>query len=240
MKIAALPVVLTLGLVLSACGGTPTPAETAAEQTPSDTPTATPTPDPAPPALADLVVTPEGLGTIGIGQAPAPDPATAMVVFDDDICVSSDFGIEAGDPLAGGWAPLDIYGDGAGTPTAGVSGRAAFEIFVKDDAVARIDVADPRIPTAEGVRVGDPLTAVTAAYPGVKPAVSSSISKVYRIPGTAGALDIEVKVETADSTGYWDADEVDTVGWIRVNPVSTAAYGVAGGDNVIFGCGYTP
>jgi hypothetical protein len=237
MRLAAAPMVLGLVLALGACGATPAPAPTVAEETPTVTPT--PTPDPAPPALADLVVTPEGLGTLHIGEAPEQDPATDMVAFDDDICVSPEYGIEAGDPQAGGWAPLDIYGDGSGDPTAGLSGRAAFAISVRDDVVTRIDLKDSQIPTDGGVRIGDPVSAVLSAHPDAVVAFSSPASKVYRVTGSAGVLDIEVKVESAELPGYWDPSEVDTVGWIRVSTAGTAAYGVAGTDNTIFGCSYT-
>jgi hypothetical protein len=235
MRGFAVPVLVAVAVSMAGCAGPePTPEPT----TTITTPTPTPTPTPAPPALADLVVTPDGLGTLRIGDAPAPDPATAMVAFDDDICVYPEYGIEAGDPLAGGWAPLAIYGDGG--PTAGIEGNAAFQIFVKDDVVVRIDLKDSSIPTEGGVRIGDTRDDLLAAHPDAVKAASSPISEVYRLTGSAGALDIEVKVEGAEFSGYWEPTDVDTVAWIRVVSRDTEAYGVAGGENVIFGCGYTP
>ncbi|MFT4285574.1 MAG: hypothetical protein QM598_12140, partial [Protaetiibacter sp.] len=80
----AVPLVVA-ALALSACASDPEPAGStpppAASQTPS------PTPTPTRPALDELVLTPEGLGDIRIGQpVPDADPALAIVTWNARGC----------------------------------------------------------------------------------------------------------------------------------------------------------
>ncbi|CAN5263137.1 hypothetical protein BH11ACT3_BH11ACT3_23360 [soil metagenome] len=237
-SVTFLAVAVAATLALSACA-IPQGDPTQSAEPPTVTATPTPTVVAGPPALDDLVLTADGLGTLVIGQPPAADPATAMVSFDDDICVYEDYGIAVGDPLAGGWAPNAEYGDGS-TPTAGIGGVAAFQVLIKDGVLARLDVSHLPIATDGGLRIGDARADVLAAHPSATLVISSPISEVYRVMGTVGVLDIEVAIEDASFAGYWPPSDLNTVLWMRVQPIGTEPYAVAGGENAIFGCGYTP
>lgn len=203
------------------------------DPTPSvTTPTPTPTPTPARPALADLVLTPEGLGNLAIGEAPVEDPATAMVTFDPVRCVAPEYGIEAGDPRAGGWAPDASYAEST------LWGESAFQVFV-DGTLQRLEVYGSTIPTSGGLHIGDPSSAVLAAHPEAQLVLSNYISELYVVHGTAGDLSIEVTIVPPDMPTYW-GEQADTVLGMRVTPTGTEPFAVAGGENVIRGCSYTP
>jgi hypothetical protein len=221
--------VLTAG-TLAGCGGTP---EAAPSPSPTiESPTPTPTPDPTRPALADLRLTTEGLGTLKIG-GPLPDtddPATSMVAWDPDVCVNEDVGIGPDDPLAGGFATDPSYLTG--------SDFDPFFIGFVDGVLIRVDVRSPTIATDGGLRVGDPTSAITAAHPDAVHVLDrGGISQVFQVTGTNGILLIEASVDSGD--GYWAAGEADKVITMIVRPAGTEPFGISGSDNVVFGCGYS-
>lgn len=217
--------------LLTGCGGEPEGAPTtSASETPTST--STPTPDPTRPALADLELSTEGLGTLRIGGTlpDTDDPSTAMVAWDPDVCASGDLGISASDPRAGGYATDPSYLSG--------SILDPFYIGFTDPAVlTRIDVRDGTIPTDGGLRVGDPTSAVLTAHPDAALVLDRPLSDVYQVTGTAGILLIEVSTDSGD--GYWAADELDKVIDLIVVPAGSEPFGIAAGDNVVFGCSYT-
>ena len=76
-------------------------------ETPSASETAEAEPTPTPlsrPALADLELSPDGLGPLLLGEPPVSDPALRMVAFEPEGCTDAEtgesFGIVAGDPAA--------------------------------------------------------------------------------------------------------------------------------------------
>jgi len=228
----AVTVALAVACVAGMAGCAQPEVEADPPQASAAPPSPTPTPTPSRPALADLVLTTEGLGTLVIGQAPPVDPATAMVTFDPVLCVAPEYDIEAGDPLAGGWAPDPSYAEST------FWGDSAFQVYV-DGTLRRLEVYGRTIPTSGGLHIGDPSSAVLVAHPDAQLVISGEISDVYVVHGTAGDLSIEVTVVPADMPTYW-GDLADTVLGLRVTPTGTDPFAVAGGENVIFGCNYTP
>jgi hypothetical protein len=242
MKRAALSVALTLVLTLTACAAEPLPEETVAETTPTPTATPTPTPEPTRPAATELLVSPDGLGTIHIGATlpDTDDPDTALVVLTPDHCLApeADYGEEPTEP---GWtadpslvSPTATYLN----PDAG----APFSLGVDGSTVTRIDIRGSGPATAEGIQVGSKRADVLAAYPDAKLAFSSIISEVYQISGADSQLLIEVAVEGSGADGYWSggaAKVKNRVLIMRIIPSTEKPRAVAGGDNVVFGCSYS-
>jgi hypothetical protein len=231
-------VVLVAGLALTSCSSVALEASGAPVESEAMVPAPTPT-QATRPAVADLHLTSDGLGTLRMG-GPLPDtddPATAMVAWDPERCVNADYGIGADDPLAGGWAPHAAYDlDQDQDQDQGL--RSAFQVQGEAGTLVRLDVYHPGIQTEGGVQVGDPEAAVLAAHPDAEVVVETPMSRLYQVHGTRGDLNIEVKVEGAGFEGYWAGSE-GTVLVLRLTPTGSDPTPVAGGDNVIFGCGYT-
>jgi hypothetical protein len=144
-----------LALTLSACdpsGGAPTPTVTAADPTPVDSPT--PVPEPTKPALSELVITPEGLGNVGIGvEIAAVAPEFDAAVFVADYCAAYD-GVDPGKWVAN-------Y-----EPALSRESADPFNFYVDEHNVPLVlSVGTSEIPTDHGVRVGDTEDALVAAYP---------------------------------------------------------------------------
>jgi hypothetical protein len=173
----------TLLLVVSALvltGCTPPAEETApsASSSASVTPTPTPTVE-APavkPTLARLVLSPEGLGPIVIGEPIAVEPVdVAVAVFDDTFC---DFG-DSSDH--GGWKPnYDLTADGHWPFLP--EGAA-----VVTDPVTSITVQSNEIRTAQGLGLGSTNAQLAAQYGDIAP-VESFGYLGYSVPGTRGQL----------------------------------------------------
>jgi hypothetical protein len=220
------PIILAGVLTLSACdpaapGATsePTPAETVAA-----TPTPTPTPT-APPAVEDLALSAEGMGTLHFGEAPDAAPATRMIVEDPEACAEF---APAGSPDATRWRPIALYGGDAET--------LMFGVAVTDGLLRRIDVFDPEIPTDAGVKIGDPDSSVTAAYPGAS-IVETDLTDVYVVSGDAGTLQIEVARERGlFDTPYWHADQADRVTYLHATIAGVEPFTVAASENIAGGC----
>lgn len=90
MRVSAVIAGAALVLMVTACAPSPEPQPTQTVEESSSTPTPTPTPTIEPvvkPALSDMVISPDGLGPIVIGQAySATDPATDVLVWDETFC----------------------------------------------------------------------------------------------------------------------------------------------------------
>jgi hypothetical protein len=224
-----------LGLVLLA-GCTPAPAEPSASPAPSSEaePTPSSSPEPTePPARADLVLRPDGLGTLVIGEpVPEADDPTAMIVFDDDACVSDIGGIAPGDPNAGAWVQIPLY-------DAGPEGGGIFGVGVSDGGIVEgVQVyGSDEIPTEEGIRVGSTVAELLAAYPGIAgPGGDVGISVFYLVDGPGGRLNIEVAVDDPELPGYWESRFIDTVLGMTAVPSGTPGFTIAGSDGGVGGC----
>jgi hypothetical protein len=228
--------VLAVGALgaLTACD----PSAPAPTSSASDSPSAEPTPSdtetdpPSPPAAADLALSAEGLGTLVFGEAPDTDPATAMIVFDATVCTDErtglDAGIEEGDPYAGLWLPIPTYRDPG-------SDYGAWGVWVDDSAtLARIDLYDDRTPTDEGIRIGDTVDDVLAAYPGAT-LVEELLTDIYVVTGTTGTLQIEVASQPDDMV-YWEDGQVDHVMYIHAARLDIPPFTVAASENIVGIC----
>ncbi|MCU1441522.1 MAG: hypothetical protein JWP85_2519 [Rhodoglobus sp.] len=186
---------------------------------PRPTPTSTPAPVPTKPAVADLVLTPDGLGPLVLGAVPpTTDPALDILVLDPAHCDAA-------------------YGD-PGLWIANYTGDAPFTVGVSEGGeIFRIDTWMGPIPTDTGLTVGSPLSAVLAAYPGGFDNIitSGGLSDVYVVDGTHGRLLIEV-AKDGDLPGYWPPGEVDTVRYLLAIGLAGSGGPIAASDNVVGVC----
>lgn len=220
-----------LAAALAGCTGpaaVPDPTPTV-----SDTPTPTPTPtaEARAPGLDELMLTPDGMGTLVIGQAPSEEPLLRMLELDPAACSDErtgfEAGIEPGDPQAARWVPIAIYQ---------TEGFAPWSVDVADGVLWRIDLFDGSIPTDSGVRIGDSADAALAAYPDAM--VSEQwATDVVVVPGTHGVLHIEIarEPEESDLANYW-GELIDTVVYIRAVDLHGGVFTVAASDNIAGGC----
>jgi hypothetical protein len=218
--------------VLALAGCAPAVATPTAAPTVAQTPSATPTPvaTPTKPDEADLVVTPDGIAPLVIGQLVPEQPTdVAVMVWDASYCADPTIGVKPGDPTAGAWVanyPKDSTGYLAGLP---------FEVVTLNHArtapIAGMLVTSTNLATPEGIHVGSTLAELKAAYPALKTGPHSSISDVFSIDGSAGTLIFEVA--NGLTARYWPAERVGTVLWMRIVPLGTEVDAIAGTDGLI-------
>lgn len=210
-------------LALSACdpaGPTTSPSPSSSETvTASPTPTPTPTPTAAP-ALGDLVITADGMGTLVFGEAPSADPALQMIAEDPAACAEF---APAGSPEATRWRPIAAY----------LAAGQTFGVSVSAGTLERIDVFDSSIPTDGGVRIGDALAAVTSGHPG-SAVVPSDLTDIYVVTGSHGTLQIEVA--KAEGTGYWPATDIGHVVYMHAVVTGYGTFTVVASENIAGGC----
>lgn len=204
---------------------------------PSASVTSEPSPSPSaeaetgsPPRITDLVLTTEGIGTgdendLVFGATPSTSsPATDLVIVDPDACADTDL------PDPSLWlANYPESDDGLGP-------QRPFSVGVKDDLLTRIDINSENIITDEGLALGSSLDAVLGTYPGGPDEVynHADVSDVYIFMGEKGKLMFEVAVDRIP--GYWAADQLDTVVFLRAVSIDTPAFGVAATDNIVGIC----
>lgn len=221
----------------------PAPTETPSES-PSVSESAEPDPEPTPltrPALADLELSAAGLGPLLLGEPPATDPALRMVAFEPEGCTDAEtgesFGVEAGDPGAGGWFIDPSYR----LPATPSFGGNPFGVGVDESAgnvVTRIDLYSADIPTDEGIRIGDSRAEVEAAYPGASVA-ESYLTDIFVISGPSGLLQIEVVSQsTPDKADYWMSTGIPDGEVVYIHAVvpSLGVFSVAASGNGVGGC----
>ena len=165
-----------------------------AEPTPppvAETPVETPTPEPTKPELADLVLSPKGLGDLAIGEAPPQtNPEVDTLIFDEDFCAEDVASGAITEP--GKWI--------ANYPTDGTDyAQFPFAALVLDGVVKNLVVDDPLIQTEGGIGVGSSLDELLAAHPDAV-RIPKTYMDLYVIAGTSGQLVFEVG--TQDSIGY--------------------------------------
>jgi hypothetical protein len=182
------------------------------------------------PPLTDLVVSPDGLGALTIGNpVPVDGVGSLLVEWEPNYCEGLGGAVEGG-PYAGAWQsayPLAV--------SAAVGEREPFGVItgdgLREGAVSAINVWSPELTTAEGIHAGSTTDELRAAYPSFDEVNQGQASTVYAINGANSRLLFEVG-ETDPAGGladYW-GDQSNTVLWMRVVPSTAPAGGTAGGD----------
>lgn len=108
------------------------------------------------PSLDSLVITPDGVGPLRLGETPPAEGNGAVVEWLDDGCLTFDEATESGRWAATYSRRTTPYG----TPL------EPFGLTVDDGQVTRIEVVTDGLATDAGVQVGDTLDDVRSAYPG--------------------------------------------------------------------------
>jgi hypothetical protein len=212
--------ILTLAVLVLALAGC-----TAAPPQPTRSSTAAPAPTPstaAKPALGDLVISPDGLGPLVMGEPVPESPADlAIVRFDPTLCKET---IEQGGgtfvpgaPGSGGW--VTTYSD----PNAFLlftSGSDANGPITFVDASAWEEGTSP-IHTATGVHPGSSTAQLKAAYSSFDSVTSYDFTDIYAIKGERGLMVFEVSPHT-DRSGMFAPGDLDRVLSIRVAASSVA------------------
>jgi hypothetical protein len=193
---------------LSGCA----PAVTTAAHPSSSHTVAAPTP--TVPSLADLVLSPDGLGPLVIGS-PVPDETagSAVVLWDSTKCGG-----------AGAWlanypvGPIGGDGDPTGAPF-------SFAVQHQTEPLSYINVVSTQIKTSMGISIGDTRTQVTTAYPHADAVVTGPLTDLYEINGAKAKLVIEV-----GRLGEVPAAEVNKVVLMEVNGLGSAPGSLYGND----------
>ncbi len=227
-----LAVAVGASFLLAGCGpsGAAAPASTpSTSDTPSPTPSATA--EPHAPDVSELVLTPDGMGTLVIGEAPSTEPALKMLDIDPAACSDERTGFGAGvapgDPQAIRWVPIPAYNSADGYPR--------WSVDVHDGILMRIDLHDDSVPTDKGIRIGDDGAAALAAYPDAA-VVEEWATDVLVVPGLHGVLHIEIAHDPdGDMAGYW-GDLLGKVVFIRTVDLEGGVFTVAASENIAGGC----
>lgn len=217
-----LPVVLALSACVAA---PPAPVDTNADAAPAEsaTPTPTPTPTPAgPPALADLVLSPDGLGTLRVGDPIDPLLAT----YDEQGCLTPERearGWDPNDPALAAWIPnyamITIENGGHAYE------YYPFEPHHNDDGTLKwLTVRSPDIRTDRGIHLGSSEAEVAAAYPDAE-RYDEGGGRVYGLSGGSSRLVIEVVTESMGRP-----DELGQVWSMRIDPIEWPLTSLANGD----------
>ncbi|MEA9985322.1 hypothetical protein [Subtercola sp. RTI3] len=177
------------------------------------------------PAYASLVVSPQGIGSLQVGAAPA---LSSMIRFSANHCDADPlYASSGGYPGAVSDRWLSTYPDFGGS---GFMVAAA-------DVVSRIDVRDPALVTAEGAGVGTAEADLTQKYGDrLSMVYSGSVSDVWALADTPGTLVFEVAKDRSGGS-YWDADKANRVSGVRVLAAGIdPAFATAGTDNQAGSC----
>jgi len=193
--------------------------------------------------LADLALSPSGLGTLLFGQPPEADPALSMIYYDPTACIDANtgfgFGIVAGDEAAPAWL-IDPSYEVPPTPNGQTTPFGVAVDETAGNAVRRIDLFTSDIPTDEGIRIGDTRADVVAAYPAAV-VTASYLTDIYVIGGPTGLLQIEVVATgTTEQADYWNSASIAEGGVLYIHAViaSAGVFSVAASGNAVGGCNF--
>jgi hypothetical protein len=222
----AMAALMMSALVLAGCS--PTGSTSGPSPTPTPVPSASASPDPSPtpspspsgpPALAELVASPEGVGSLVLGEPLDPSLAT----WDRTACLAEDMDQPvADDQTYGAFVPnypMAIQTAGDRYP------RFPFEPHHGPDKTLNwIRVRSAEIRTAAGVGIGSSDAEVRAAYPDAA-VVDAEGATVYGIDGRRGRLVLEVTKEPMAEVA-----PLGTVWEMRVDPLDYPLTSLALGD----------
>jgi hypothetical protein len=154
----------------------------------------TSTPAPTKPTLDQLVVSPNGIGPLVIGQPVVIEPADlATVAFNPHHC---------------GVSPGADYPDWESTyPNPSFS--VALIGATPSGTIAGLEVDSPDLKTAEGIHLGSSVADLKTAYPTIDSVTPSYSTDLYTVRGTHGKLVFEVANNAMP--GNWTADQLGTV-----------------------------
>jgi len=212
MNISRAMVAVALVLSLVACA-TEAPPEVA-DPAPIATEETTPTPEPTKPAIAELVVSSNGLGPLVVGaEPPVVDPARDILIFDEDRCQAD---VDEG--------AIDEPGKWIANYEPALSDkfeRKPFSANVVDDTVRIISIEDPDIRTEDGLGLGSTKAEVLAQYPDAE-YVKVFNSDLLIVEGERGSLVFEV-ITYNDTTDFFGPDgaQIDDVVFLRVYAAGT-------------------
>lgn len=126
------------------------------------------------PSLDSLVISPDGVGPVRLGQAPPAEGPSAVVEWRDRDCITFDG--DGSRLVTGRWAATYSWRT---TPDGTVT--EPFGVAMEDGRVSRIEVVTDGLATEAGVQVGDSLDDVRAAYPDAT--LVGHVAGSGRIPG---------------------------------------------------------
>lgn len=169
------------------------------------------------PPLDSLVISPDGVGPVRLGEAPPAGGPGAVVEWLDDGCLTFDEDGEATE--SGRWA-----GTYSWRTTAYGTWIEPFGLAVDDGLVTRIEVVTDGLATDAGVQVGDTLDDVRAAYPDA--ALVGHVEASGIVPGR----DVWAVVDGDRMVAFeMTTDEPSTSTWLTVDPGIVAAIVVSQG-----------
>ncbi len=173
------------------------------------------------PALGDMYITTSGVGPLTVGAAIAGNPGEAMLTWDPAFCDAEISG------------PGDLGRWVAAYPEVPDHGRPFYVDTSGDGVLHRIDVTAPVLATPEGIHIGSPVAALTAAYPGLAMGAAGWDSiHVYWISDADGTVVFETDTYNADGT-----IGPDHVAFIRVLAAGLDPdWTVSQSDNIAGGC----
>ncbi len=211
-------------LLMAGCAGDAQPSmePSRAPSEPIDPPpsaTLSPTPgSTGPPPLSDLELSPNGLGTLVIGEPIDP----ALATFDPQGCRTPEnqdlFADD--DPLLEAWVP-----NYPKVPIRDGYEAYPFEPHHDDDGtLVWLRIVSPEIRTAAGIGLGSTRHEVTAAYPDAA-VVPGAWATAYGIDGQKGRLVFDV-ADDSESLGVLE----DTVWDVRVEPLEWELQSLSGSD----------
>ena len=163
------------------------------------------------PALDSLVISPDGVGPVRLGEAPPAEGPDTVVERRDGDCIT--FGEDGATLTNGSWGAT--YAQRA-TPWG--TWLAPFGVVVTDGRVSRVEVVTDGPATEAGVQVGDTLDDVRAAYP--------DATLVGHVTGSGVLPGRDVwAVADGDRMLAFEVttDEPSTASWLVVDPGIVAA-----------------